>query len=68
LLLWYGYPALLEKEIVTPQDYVKQIEKITASSIKQVVNKYLNKENLTLTFIGDITENDVKKFNIKLKI
>ena len=59
MLWWYGLDAILGGETISLAEYIKKMKLITPEQIKRVANKYFIKENLSLTFIGDVSEKDI---------
>jgi predicted Zn-dependent peptidase len=58
----YALSLLLSNEIKTPNDVVKEYEKITKEKILEVANKYIKDENMTIAFVGKgLTESKLLK-------
>jgi predicted Zn-dependent peptidase len=51
---WYGRQAILRKDYVSPDDYLKQIEKISVNDLRRVAKKIFVENNLNLALIGPI--------------
>lgn len=62
---WYGRQAILRKKYFTPEEYLKEISKITANDLRRVARKIFVEHNLNLALIGPI---DTKKENALKKI
>ena len=52
----YAHQALLEKEMRTPQEAMKLINKVTAEDIQRVAKKLFQPKNLNLAIIGPYRE------------
>jgi len=52
LLWWYGQMAITNKINLSPEDYVKELETITANEVISVAKKFLKKENRAIVVIG----------------
>ena len=67
LLWWYGQMVTTNRIILSPEDYVKELETITVDEVKLVAKKFLKKENRAIVVIGPksiekIAINIVKKY------
>ena len=51
---WYGRQAILLKDYVSPDDYLKYIEKVTIADLRRVAKKIFVEHNLNLALIGPI--------------
>ena len=49
---FYGMQELLENKILTPEEKIKEIEKVKTEDIKRVANEIFQKEKLNLAFIS----------------
>ena len=49
---FYGSQEILKKPIKTPEELVREIEKVDAESIRNVANQIFNTKNLNLAIIG----------------
>lgn len=58
---WYGRQAVLRPKIVTPEEFIKKIKKITASELRQAAQKIFTNQNLNLAIIGPAKEAELKK-------
>jgi len=59
---FYGNQELLEDRILTPEEKVKEIEKVTADEVLKVAKDILNLKDLSVAVIGDkILEKNVSK-------
>ncbi len=52
LAFYYGRQALLERQILTPRELFKRIDKVTSEDILEVSNKIFIPEKLNLALIG----------------
>lgn len=50
---FYSQEVLLEKKIRTPEQVIKNIEKVTIEDIEKVAKKYIQNSNLNLAVIGN---------------
>lgn len=55
-LWWYGWQATIlgKNEVFSVDEYVKLIQKITPGDMREIVEKYLDKENISISIIGDV--------------
>ncbi|HCP09054.1 MAG TPA: hypothetical protein DIT25_04645 [Candidatus Moranbacteria bacterium] len=60
LLWWYGDPALLGGELISPSEYLKKIDELSADEIRMVAKKYLTEENVSVAIIGNMSKDEVK--------
>lgn len=60
ILWWYGSAATAGEEIVTVSQYINKINAVTANDVQEIANKYLKKENLSVSMIGPIKESLIK--------
>lgn len=61
---WYGRQAVLRKKYLTPDDYIKEIESITANDLRKSAKKIFVNNGLNLALIGPLKqtqENGLKK-------
>ncbi|MFH1536774.1 MAG: pitrilysin family protein, partial [Patescibacteria group bacterium] len=63
---WYGQQELLEENLISPEEKLKQYRKITSDDIKRVANKIFQNNKINLSVIGPFK--DKTKFNKILKI
>lgn len=52
---WYGRQAIYRKEYLRPQDYIKEIQNVTAEDLKKMAKKIFVDANLNLALIGPIS-------------
>lgn len=64
---FYSSQQITEKQIMTPEEISKRIDKVTSEDVQRVVNKYFVTENLCLTIKGPLNENDTEKIEKLLK-
>lgn len=57
----YSSQQITEKQIITPEDISKKIDKVTAKDIRRVARKYFTTENLCLTIKGSLNESEAEK-------
>ncbi len=65
LAFYYGVQALLEKEVKTPLDIFKEIDKITVEDVLRVSEDIFTKEKLNLAMIGPFSDKDEFKKLLK---
>jgi len=65
---FYGLQEILKKEILTPKEVYKQIDKITQDDILKVAKDIFRPEKLNLALIGPFKDKDKDKFQKLLKI
>ncbi len=63
---WFGTQAVFDKEIKTPREKIKEIEKVTAEQIQELAQKLFIQEKINLAVIGPFK--DKKPFLRLLKI
>lgn len=56
----YGESVMFGDFDFSPDQYVKALKGINKNYVNKLANKYLTKENLAISLIGDIKESDVK--------
>jgi predicted Zn-dependent peptidase len=59
---YYGFQALYEKKLTTPDEKLKNLLSVTAEDIKEIANKLFVRNNLTLATIGAVDEEEMQKF------
>lgn len=60
LLFYYGHAFVMDRQIFNVKEFLRHIDNITAKQIQVVAKKYLTKENLSVSIIGNIQEKDIK--------
>lgn len=60
LMWWYGYQGVLKDKILTLSEYMNKISTIDQAQIHKVSKKYLIKNNLSISVIGQIEEKKIK--------
>ncbi len=60
---WYGRQAILRKDYISPENYLKQLEKVSAADLLRVAKKIFVEHNLNLAIIGPI--NNKKELALK---
>lgn len=62
--LWfYGWQATVKEQnvkLVTIKEFVKYVKKIKTTDIQKIASKYLTKENISISLIGNISRDDIK--------
>ena len=61
---WYGRQTIYRKQYLSPDEYIKEIETISALDLKKMAKKIFVDNNLNLALIGSISsslENRLKK-------
>lgn len=61
LAVWYGRQAVLRKEIITPGEFLRRLDKISAADLLKTAKKIFVNERLNLALIGDIKAGEIKK-------
>lgn len=61
LAVWYGRQAVLRKKIMTPREFLRRLNRITAADLLKTAQKIFVDERLNLALIGDIKEGQIKK-------
>jgi predicted Zn-dependent peptidase len=61
LAVWYGRQAVLRKKIMTPREFLRRLNRITAVDLLKTAKKIFVDERLNLALIGDIKEGQIKK-------
>ncbi|MFA5471936.1 MAG: hypothetical protein WC219_07835, partial [Acholeplasmataceae bacterium] len=49
---WYGSQAATKRGLLTPDEYLKKIEAVSALDLRRVARKIFRNENLNLALIG----------------
>ncbi|MFA6194644.1 MAG: pitrilysin family protein [Patescibacteria group bacterium] len=65
LATWYARQAVLRKKMLTPGEFLKQINKVTANDLRAVAKKIFVNHNLNLAVIGKVK---AEKFANLLKL
>ena len=55
---WYGFQELLEKEVLTSQEYNDRIEAVTADEIRRVAGELLREDRVNLALVGPFQGKD----------
>jgi predicted Zn-dependent peptidase len=59
---WYGHQAVARPKLITPEEFLKIIAKITPADIKRVAKNIFRDDRLNLAVIGAVkTEAGLKK-------
>lgn len=59
---WYGRQAIMNKnKVISPKNFLEEINKISLKDIKSVASKVFKNENLNLALIGKVKEEQFKK-------
>ncbi|MBA3733460.1 insulinase family protein [Patescibacteria group bacterium] len=53
---FYGFQEIMRKDIQTPKDIEKEIEKITSEDIQKLAKQIFIDKNLNLAIVGDVKE------------
>lgn len=61
LASWYARQAILRRQIVTPDDFIKAMEKISAAELRQTARQIFIDRNLNLALIGAVKAGQFKK-------
>ncbi len=67
-MLWIGEQLVSQGEILTTEQILKKIEKITADDITRVADKFFKSKKLNLAAIGPVKEKDKTDINTILEI
>ncbi|MBL7058326.1 insulinase family protein [Patescibacteria group bacterium] len=59
---WYAKTNLMRGSILTPSEFIKKIDAVTAKHIKNLANKIFTTSQLNLAIIGNCDEKDKEKF------
>jgi len=57
---WYGRQAILRKKIITPNEFLTAIKKISAQDLKKTAQKIFVDQKLNLALIGKVKEENFK--------
>ena len=57
---WYGRQAILRKKIITPDEFLKAIKKISAQDLRKTAQKIFVDQKLNLALIGKVKEENFK--------
>lgn len=57
---WYSTQITFMKKIVTPDEYLKMVNKVTATDVQRVASFLFQKNKLNLAMIGDVPKIDWK--------
>ena len=61
LATWYSRQAVLRKNILTPANFLKQLNGITATQLQETAKKIFVNRGLNLALIGAVKEEEFKK-------
>jgi predicted Zn-dependent peptidase len=61
LATWYSRQAILRKNILTPAEFLRRLEKITANDLQKTAQKIFVNRGLNLALIGVVKEKEFKK-------
>lgn len=61
LAVWYARQAVLRKKILTPEEFLTQIKKITAVELRATAQKIFINSGLNLALIGQVKADKLKK-------
>lgn len=61
LATWYSRQAILRKDILTPAEFLRRLEKITAADLQKTAQKIFVDRGLNLALIGAVKEQEFKK-------
>jgi len=64
LASFYAMQELIQKETLTPEEKFEKLNKVTAEDIREVANDIFREDNLNLSIIGPIEENDSDIYNL----
>ncbi len=62
---FYGYQEILRRELLTPQDVVREIKAVTADQIRTIARKIFVTKNLNLAIVGPVPNQDSLKAALK---
>ena len=65
---WYGKQEVLKGEIETEEDFIKNLEAVTAAQVQNLAKSFLNPKNLSLAIIGPYSKAQEDEFKKLLKI
>lgn len=63
---WYGRQEVYGQEILTVDDYVKRIDKITKEDINRLIHKYFRTETLNMALVWNRDKDDTLERLLKL--
>ena len=66
LAQWYAGQVIMEKDIVSPEEFAKNIKKVTAKDILRVAKNLIKNQTLNLAIIGKIEKAQEKRISTKL--
>lgn len=64
---FYSSQQITEKQIITPEEISKRIDKVTSEDVQRVANKYFVTENLCLTIKGHLEQSGVEDIERLIK-
>lgn len=56
---FYGHQALFAKKVISPEEKLKKIEKVTGEQIQDLAKKVFNMNKMRVAIIGDVKQNDI---------
>ncbi|MDQ3077188.1 MAG: insulinase family protein [bacterium] len=62
---FYGYQEILRRELLTPQDIVKDIKAVTAEQIRNIARKIFISKHLNLAIVGPVANQESLKAALK---
>ncbi len=57
---WYSREALFAKKITTPEEKLKEINKVTNEQIQSIAKKIFSMDKMRVAIIGDVNKGDVR--------
>jgi len=63
---WHGRQAVLRDEILTPEDFMKKVNKVSAQDIRQAARNVFVNQGLNLAVIGPFRDGNTMKGILKL--
>jgi predicted Zn-dependent peptidase len=60
LATWYARQAVLRSKIITPEEFLRQVNKVTAEDIRRAARQIFVNRGLNLAVIGSVSETKLK--------
>jgi len=64
---WYASQAIARKELISPEQFLRQVKAISATDIKRVARQIFTEKNLNLAVVGATADEKKLKTLLKLK-
>lgn len=59
---WYGFQELLEKTVITPEEYNSKIEEVSVDNVLDIAREFIHYEKMSVGIIGPYKEGEKDRF------